>query len=159
MRCLTIGTVAILALVGVPCSGATTTDAAQTIEKLLTALGPIPWTHTESVQKTCIQLDGPDDGRSGALSAIPCVEPGTVVSKGILKASNIHIIKSEPIVFDPIVRTEAPDHLVTSTAAWANCSEQLTANETETLSVSFQRSSSIAISNSFSHARICSTPV
>jgi hypothetical protein len=126
----------------------TTTDAADTIKKLLAPLSPVPWTHTVSQMHLCNEI-GPGD----RTIKVPCWSNVQQTDNVNLTASNIRIVKRQDLQFDPPIKTEVPDQLTTSTTAWANCSATQIFTDSETLSVAFQRSSSIAVSHSISHAQ------
>lgn len=148
IACVRLGICIFLVCATTTAMAQTTTDAAQSMANLLVDFGAVPWTHTVTIIKVCRE---PGPGGVGT-RPIRCDYDVTRTDKIVLTPSNVRIIKSDPITFDPLVRTEFPDDLTQSVAASANCSATATSTFSEQLSVSFQRSSSIAISNSISHA-------
>ncbi|MGY3690549.1 hypothetical protein ACVIGA_000629 [Bradyrhizobium sp. USDA 3240] len=126
----------------------TTTDAGDTVRKLLQPLGNVPWTHTVQVLHMCTEV-GPGDRPI----KVHCWETRQQTDSVQLTASTLRIVKRQDLQFDPPVATELPNQLTTSTTAWANCSTTQTFTDSENLQVSFQRSSSVAVSQTVSHAQ------
>lgn len=131
-----------------PCVAQTVTDAPATVSKILAAFGPVPWTHTVRHWKECPQRDD-----SGRIHFAPCYSDNSQTDTNLLTATNIRIVGGDQLTFDPPTKIEFPSQLISSSTAWANCSTSKKPTDTETLSVSFQRSSSIAISDTISHAQ------
>lgn len=139
--------VAVVFSIPLPCRAQTTTDVSQTVASLLSSVGPVPWTHTVTIQQTCLERHGNHS------VGIPCWHNETRTENLVLVASNIKISKSDPVTFDALIRNDFPQQLVQSSIAWANCSLTESATFSEQLSVSFQRSTSIQISNTVAHAQ------
>jgi hypothetical protein len=134
------------------------TDVAATIQGLLTAFGTAPWTHNIDDQSQRLVCHGGTPGHGGGegggdpicnWQTLHNVHPAT--QQVGLTANNIQIVASEDVVFDSTTKTSLPNEITASGAVWYNCSASVTANETEALSVAFQRSSSIAINHAFTH--------
>jgi hypothetical protein len=82
--------------------------------------------------------------------------PQSHTSDQTLSTTNITIISSEPIVFDLPVRKELPSELYQQGMTFENCSASSMPTGSDTLQVSFTRTSSIAIAKSITHTNAAS---
>ena len=73
-------------------------------------------------------------------------EPRT--GQEVLTASNIQVIKNDPIVYDPTTEAGLPDKLFVSGSDLINCSSSRSVTQQVSLQVAFQRSASVQVSQS-----------
>lgn len=138
------------------------TDAAATVQRLLSAHGTVPWTHdindpTQQWRCTNGHVGHPGRGGGGDDTGdnqchwvtIPHWHPAT--QPVTLSASNIQIISVGDVVFDSTVKSSLPNEVSASGAVWQNCSKTVPVSNSETLAIAFQRSSSVAVNKSFTH--------
>jgi hypothetical protein len=70
----------------------------------------------------------------------------------VLTASNIRIIKNDPVAFDAVTQAGLPDKLFVQGSSYVNCSSQ-TVTQQISLQVSFQRSAGIQVSQSVTNTQ------
>jgi hypothetical protein len=136
------------------------TDVSQKVAAALMAYGPVPVTTTTQSPRT-VQLCHNENyghgshgtGDFGTRSV--CVnqtvyDPVTATSNAVLTASNIQVIKSDPISYSPLIRTELPDKLIVGDSLATNCTpDQATLGYS--LSTTFQRNASVSLTQTISH--------
>jgi hypothetical protein len=102
----------------------------------------------------CPQLDGASPLRSHRDTTNTTPARGVLApTQAILTASNIRIVRSDPVNFDTPVRTEFPSQLDIAAMGWQNCSKTTSSNVSQGLTVAFQRSSSLAVTDSITHTQ------
>lgn len=136
------------------------TDAAAQVQNLLNTYGPVPFTHqiphTQN-QTTCHTM--PCHAPTGDMcypgqicNTYPVTTYTPQTDTNVLAASNIQIISSTPLTFDPLAQTSLTDQLFVSGVVSYGCST-VTTGESMQLSISFVRTASIAISQSITHTQ------
>jgi hypothetical protein len=100
-----------------PSGAQTTTNVAQTVSQLLTAIGPVPYTTTVTYWSECVERGG-DPPR---VEVSPCPKTKTVTTSNILTASNIAIVSHTDVQFGPPVYTDYPNDLNANFLTIRNC--------------------------------------
>lgn len=131
----------------------TTTDVPQTISKLLSDFGAVPYTTDQKYWTVCRAIEAP----RGAYT-YPCQKSTPATNKVILSASNISIVSRPDIQFSAPVYTDYPNDLKANFATIRNCNElpappssQTPPSTQVTLSTMITRTTSVTISNSFTN--------
>jgi len=128
-----------------------TVDAAQKVSEALTAYGPVPVTVITRVPRQVDKCRMMSHGGSDYCYTETVYDQRPSTTNQILTASNIRITKSGELQFGPAVRTELPDKVIVQDGSIQNCTKNQ-ATQTITLQDSFQRSASMAFSESVTHA-------
>ncbi len=137
-----------------PGNAQTTTNVAQTVSQLLTAIGPVPYTTTVKYWTDCMERGGDPP----MMTITPCQKTKTVTTNNILTASNIAIISHTDVQSGTPVFTDYPDDLNANFATIRNCSpvppppNPSTPPPTQVvLSTTITRTTSVTFSQSITH--------
>ena len=137
-----------------PGNAQTTTDVAQTVSKLLTAIGPVPYTTTVSYWTVCRSNCGTAD----KICFVPCQGTKTETISSALKASNIAIVSRTDVEFGLPMYTNYPNDLNANFATIRNCSPPPTPPSSQpqpptqvTISTSITRTTSVTFSESITN--------
>jgi hypothetical protein len=126
------------------------TDVAQKIDQRLSAYGPVPVTRVIQVPRKETQCHG--GGREGEriCGDVTVYEGKPQTTNELMHAANIRIVKSGDLQFGTQTKHELPDHLTVDDFLARNCTPN-PASPSFTVSTSFQRTASVAISKSVTH--------
>ena len=126
-------------------------DVAAKAAAALTTYGPVPVTITTQTPReitVCHSEDVPGSDRRRIVCPTKTVyDAKTSTSNEILKASNIRIIKADPVTFGEKTITELPEHMTVDDNIAKNCSTQ-PSSQTFSVSTAIQRTASLAINKS-----------
>jgi hypothetical protein len=134
----------------VPYSWGQNTDAAQKVSDALTAYGPLPVT---VVVKTPRRVEfcrtvPPDGGQQCVYQTV--YDTSTQTTSQLVTATNIRVAKSSSLNWGTATHTQLPDQVSVADVLYQDCGPGvLTANIS--ISVSFQRSSSMTITKQVTH--------
>jgi len=142
------GTLAVFVWV-LPYASAQVTDAGQKVSDALNAIGPIPITTVVAVPRNVEHCS------AGKLHEPDCVtetvyDQKRQVTNQILTASNVRVVKSDPLKFDPAVRTELPSVVSVNDSLVQNCTANPVTHQVS-LQLAFQRSESIQFTEQVTH--------
>jgi hypothetical protein len=130
-------------------------DAASQVQNLLSMHGLVPYTHqvantqnqTSCFTPHCNAPTGDMCSPSPVCNTYPVTTYTTQTDHITLTATNIHILSSTPVTFDPLVTTSQPDNLTVSSQEFVNCAS-VPSVQAINLQVSFTKSTSLALSTS-----------
>ena len=130
-----------------------TTDAAAEVQALIASFGNVPYTHLVSKETTRIECDttpqhpDPDRAHCGPVRVFVNVSESDNVTPS---ASNIRILSATEPQWDQVVITSLPDKITAYGQELVNCSSSTT-QKSISLSVSFQKLNSAALSQSLTN--------
>ena len=149
VRRTTFALASLATCLAVQCAQGQTTDVADKVDKILTAYGPVAVTRTIQVPQTREVCH--EHGRSAeTCSNVTVYVPRQSATTDVLKASNIHISSQQELTFAPMTRHELPDQIFVKDGAIHDCTA-IPATQQITLSQTFQRSTSVALTKSVSN--------
>jgi hypothetical protein len=149
IRCCSVGCV----LISVASAQAQVTDVSQKVADALRNYGAVPLTTTVQVPRetTVCQVWGPPPHMQPPCFKRVVYDTKSSMQNVILIASNIRVIKSGVIEYGIMQSHDLPDHIIPGDNLAENCSAETNQQE-YTVTTTFQRTASVALSQSIIHS-------
>ena len=125
------------------------TDGQQTVENLLKAFGPVPYTHSVDVQSQCKDYDP----NTMTWSYSPCLVTETVTTNAPLSLTGTPTLtQNGNVSYGALITQSSPDKVYSDSVVVENCLDtNLTSVSDKTLSLSISVTSSTTITQGISH--------